>query len=131
MDDQLRVLVVDGCRHARLGLRMLLKTTGVYCVVAEAEADREALDAIPIYGPDIVFLDLQLPWEESLQTVRAIKRRWPEIMVVVLTMQTRRRPEVIEAGADAFVSKGDGPARILDSLDSLIRRSFATQHVPT
>jgi DNA-binding NarL/FixJ family response regulator len=50
---------------------------------------------------------------------RTIKARWPHIKIIILSMYGDYEAQALEAGADAFVNKGEPPARLLQALDAV------------
>jgi DNA-binding NarL/FixJ family response regulator len=75
-------------------------------VVGEAADGQESVDLAAERRPDVVLMDVQMPVMNGLEATRCIKRQWPEIRVVVLTMHPKYRAEALAVGADAFLLKG-------------------------
>jgi two-component system response regulator DegU len=57
-----------------------------------------------------------MPLLDGIQTTRLLKVRWPEIAVVVLSMDDGQQSAALAAGADAFVSKTDEPHEVIKAL---------------
>jgi CheY-like chemotaxis protein len=68
--------------------------------------------------PDVVIMDLQMPVMDGVEATRLIKRQWPAIKVIVVTVQAARRGEAFVAGADHFLLKGDGPEALQHAIQS-------------
>jgi len=73
--------IVDDEELARRGVRSRLATRDDVRVVAECASGREAVDAIAEYGPDLVFLDVQMPGLDGFDVIEEIG---PEQMPVVI-----------------------------------------------
>jgi len=54
-----------------------------------------------------------------LQATRFIKARWPQVKVIMLSMYADYLDEALAAGADAFVSKGEPPEKLLTTLAAI------------
>lgn len=116
------LFVVDDHALVRQGLCQLLRSCLDIAEIREAGSARAAVETIAAgYWPDLVLLDLALPDTSGVQSITALKARWPGLPVLVLTMHDA--PAVarsaIEAGAQGFVTKGSG-------LDALV---FAVKQV--
>ena len=110
-----RVLVVDDHQLIRLGLRLLLEGEPEIAVAGEAATGAEALQAVAALRPDIVALDVRLPDQSGIEVCRAIKGRWPQIKVLILTAYDDEDLilRAVEAGADGYVLKQlEGPGLI-------------------
>ena len=122
MEHQVRILIADDDRHTRAGLRALLGTYQTWEIVGEAANRQDAIEQVERCRPDTVLLDLHMPVLNGLQATRIMKECWPEVVIVVLTMDPGQRPAALAAGADAFVSKSDGPERVIETLSMIHAR---------
>jgi DNA-binding NarL/FixJ family response regulator len=106
MKPRVQVLIADDRPISRNGLRALLGTLPDITVVGEAADGREAVQLVEELEPDVVLMDVCMPVLDGLAATQIIKKRWPHIKVVVLTMYALPEQEVMAAGADAFLIKG-------------------------
>ena len=113
MEDRIRVLVVDDEEVVRLGYRRVLSTDGFRVMAAGNGA--EALDLMAGGRFDVVLLDLRMPGMDGLDVLRAIKERWPESEVVVITgypsIETAK--EAVKLGAYDYIAKPVVPDVVL------------------
>src|SRR5437868_337438 len=80
---QLTVLIVDDEPLAREGLRMLLADEPAVSAIHEARDGRDALAAIRVVRPDLVFLDVQMPEMDGFSVVQAVgAHRMPPVVFV-------------------------------------------------
>ena len=134
-----RVLIADDQPRARRSLKALLTamrwSTPNHTepsthadlfpleIVGEAQDGQEAVEQVGALHPDVVLMDLQMhtvfapePRLNGLATIQMIKRQWPAIRIVVLTMYATDRASVLTAGADAFLLKGCPTSELLDAV---------------
>lgn len=112
----MRVLIADDRPRSRQGLRALLATQLEIEVIGEAGDGREALQLVEESRPDAVVMDARMPAMDGLTATRAIKERWPEVRVIVLTMYGSHRANAIASGADAFLVKGCPSEELLEAI---------------
>jgi DNA-binding NarL/FixJ family response regulator len=116
MTQPIRVLIADNDARARAGLRVLLATWPEVEVVGEAIDGQDAMRLIEECHPATVLMDLQMPIMDGAQATRLIKQRWPDISVVVVTINVAAQEAALDAGANAFIIKGDSSERLLAAL---------------
>lgn len=118
----MRVLIADDHTLVRAGLRRLLETLPGVEVVAEARSGRETMDLIALHRPDVALLDLSMPDGNGLDVAEALKRRYPEIAAVIVSMhsdaQTVRR--ALELGVRGFVIKDAAVAELELALNAAV-----------
>ena len=119
MVQPIRVLIADDSVRTRAGLRVLFATYPQVLIVGEAADGQAALALAALYRPDVVLLDLHMPLLDGFQVAQSIKRLWPDIAVVVLTVCAAEQSAALAAGADAFVIKGTSPERLLSAIGVL------------
>jgi DNA-binding NarL/FixJ family response regulator len=120
MDKRIRVLIADDQLRARQSMKALLNTAPQVAEVREAVDGRDAVRLIEESQPDLVLMDVRMPVMDGLQATRHIKQNWPAIKIIAFSMYPEYSSEAMVAGADAFVTKGESPARLLDALEGLI-----------
>jgi DNA-binding NarL/FixJ family response regulator len=123
MNKRIRVLIADDQSRARQSMKALLTTAPQIAEVREAVNGRDAVRLIEEAQPDLVLMDVRMPEMEGLETTRYIKRHWPWIKIVILSMYPEYSLAALAAGADAFVSKGETPTKLLRTLEEIISRN--------
>jgi DNA-binding NarL/FixJ family response regulator len=111
-----QTLIVDDSHRSRAGLRALLTTSPDIEVIAEASSGCEAVEQVEHYLPDAVLMDVRMPGMDGLTAARYIKKKWPKIRIVLLTMYDTYREEALAAGAEAYLIKGCSLDEILQAL---------------
>jgi DNA-binding NarL/FixJ family response regulator len=112
----IRVVIADDQVRARQSLKALLGTLPQVTEIREAADGQEALRCVAESQPDVVLMDVRMPEMDGLQATRLIKTRWPQVKVVVLSLYIEYMAEAVGAGADAFVSKGEPPGKLLETI---------------
>jgi DNA-binding NarL/FixJ family response regulator len=92
-------------------------------IVGEAEDGQQTVEQVQALLPDAIVMDLQMHLASStaagldgLTTIRMIKRDWPAIRIVVLTMFATDRTAALAAGADTFLLKGCPTSELLGAV---------------
>ncbi|MEI6217877.1 MAG: response regulator transcription factor [bacterium] len=107
MDKKHRILIVDDHTLLRAGLRALLVQDPGLEVVGEAENGRDAIRAVGQLTPDLVLMDLTMPGMNGIEAMTEIKRRYPEVRVLVMTLHAAEDyiHASLKAGADGYILK--------------------------
>ena len=116
-----KILIVDDNDLMRTLLRGILRNENCQ-VIGEARNGNIALESIARDKPDIVFLDVVMPEMDGLETLQNIKRKYPEIIVVMVTGNPSKEnvEESIQGGASGFIIKPFNSAKVLDTLNRVI-----------
>ncbi len=106
-DKVARLIIVDDHDLVRAGLRETLADEPSVEVVGEASDGREALALCARVRPDLVLMDVRMPKMDGLEATRAIKRNYPEICVLMLSVHDNPEYllEALRAGAAGYVLK--------------------------
>ncbi|MBI4304777.1 MAG: response regulator transcription factor [Chloroflexi bacterium] len=102
----MRIVLVDDHALFRAGLASLLRAWGLQ-VIGQAANGREAIALAGQLIPDVIFMDINMPSPNGLETTRAIKAAHPEIKVIVLTVSDDEQDlfEAIKSGAEGYLLK--------------------------
>jgi len=105
MSNQFRVLVIDDDPGVRDYMEALVSRQG-YEVLAVADGE-QALQSLETTQPDLVTLDVVLPGMDGLETLSELKKRLPDVPVVMLSGhgQARNIVEAMRLGASDFLRK--------------------------
>jgi DNA-binding NarL/FixJ family response regulator len=119
---RLRVIIADDQMPSRHGLQALLSLSAEFEVVGAASDGEEALRLVDACHPDVVLMDARMPRMSGLEATHAIKNRWPDVRVVIVTMYPASSTEPFADEADAFLLKGFGAAELRDAVFGLGER---------
>lgn len=125
-DRKRRILIVDDDEPTRRLLAESLEEEG-YQVQVAADG-RQALEAASSYLPDLVLLDVKMPEIDGLEVARRLhaKSSIPIIMLSALT-EDIDRVAGLSAGSDDYITKPVRPRELLLRIQSLLRRSEASE----
>src|SRR5579885_3515038 len=104
MSSRIRVLIVDDQTLVREGFRKLLELEPDFEVIdtaSDGEAAVSATERLYAAGtpPDVLLMDIRMPRMDGIAATHAIKARWPDAHIVILT--TFDEVELISAGLHA------------------------------
>ncbi len=113
-----RLLLVDDHAVVRSGLRMLLGSESDVEIVGEASTAAEAIEAASSVNPDVILMDIGLPDLSGIDATREIKKRFPKVSVVALTIHEDEEYffKMLEAGASGYVPKRAAPEELLTAI---------------
>ena len=121
-----RILLIDDHAMFRSGLRMVLNASLQEAEVSEAGTLHEAIQGepdMPDATPDVILLDIKLPGLNGVDGIALLKRKWPQVPVVILSSQDE--PETVRLsiarGAVGFISKADTADKIVALLKQVLR----------
>jgi DNA-binding NarL/FixJ family response regulator len=112
----MRVLLADDQLRIRFALRALLSQQPELDIVGEAADAQDLLAQVEVTSPDLVLLAWELPSLSAADLLCILRQICPHAVVIVLSSRPEERGAILEAGADAFVSKIDLPARLLAAI---------------
>ena len=122
MDRITRLIIADDSPHARHGLCAILAAQPGLDIVGEASQGEEALAMIEAQHPNVALLDVHMPVMDGIEAARAIKKRWPQTRVVLISMYADYQKEALASGADAFLVKGCPAEELVSTILGANRR---------
>jgi DNA-binding NarL/FixJ family response regulator len=98
-------------------LKNLLKVLGTFpelTLVGSAQEGESAVEQVVQLSPQLLLLDLELPGIDGIEVTRRVKRRAPQVEVLILTSfdDEQKVYEAIQAGASGYLVKRVGPEKI-------------------
>jgi DNA-binding NarL/FixJ family response regulator len=124
----IKVLIADDYEANRTGLSLVFETLKTIKVVGMARNGLEAVQLCATTCPDVVIMDLQMPGMDGIAATQIIKKRFPEIKIIITTSFDDRKKieEALRAGAMTYLTK-DTP---IDELITTIRQAYTAVNYP-
>jgi DNA-binding NarL/FixJ family response regulator len=118
-----RILVADDHPIVRSGLRKVLDAQPDLEVVAEAADGTEAVELALAEQVDLAILDVSMPRKTGIQAAAELRKRRPEMKVLMLSMYDNEQflYESLRAGASGYVLKSDADQDIVEACRRTMR----------
>jgi DNA-binding NarL/FixJ family response regulator len=119
----IRVVLADDHALVRAGIRSLLQLIDRVQVVAEADDGAAALALVETHRPDLVLMDIAMSGMNGLEATTEIKRLYPDVNVIILSMYVNEAyvEEALRAGASGYLLKDAETAEIELALNAAAR----------
>jgi len=118
----IKVAIVEDLRDIREGLAQLINATpGFRCTGVYASME-EAIEKIPQNLPDLVLSDIGLPGMDGISGIAIIKQRFPELLILMLTVydDNERIFDALCAGACGYLLKKTPWEKLVESLKEAV-----------
>ena len=139
----IRVMITDDHLIVREGLRLILETADDVEVVGEAVDGAECLRLVPDLRPDVILMDLQMPRMDGITAIEHLRKKHPEIAIVILTTYNEDDLMIrgLQLGACGYLLKDTSRESLLDTIHAaakgetllkpeILARVLAPQSVP-
>jgi two-component system, NarL family, response regulator NreC len=117
--DRYRIVLADDHVLIRQGLERLIRGVGDLDVVGEAADGNELLSLLAAAPPHMVILDMSMPNLRGIEALPSIKRKFPDVKILVLTMHKEYLERAIDAGADGYLLKEDADRDLFSAIESI------------
>jgi DNA-binding NarL/FixJ family response regulator len=117
----IKVAVYEDDPRFRDLLRTILLSSDKVTPVHLTDNCQQAVGDCRKHLPDVIIMDINLPGRSGIEGVEDVKRVYPEIKVIMLTVfeDEDRIFAAIKAGADGYLLKKDSPQKVLDSIQDV------------
>jgi DNA-binding NarL/FixJ family response regulator len=112
----MHILLADDQPSVRFALRVLLEQQHALHIAGEALDAADLLTQVRATHPDLVLLGWELPGLKAKGLITALRQAQPGLFIIALSGHFEARHAALAAGADAFVSKGDPPDKLLAAI---------------
>jgi two-component system, NarL family, invasion response regulator UvrY len=120
------IVLIDDHVLLRNGLANLVKELG-YGVLFEADNGKDFTEKLkPKFLPDIVLLDINMPLMDGYETANWIKKYYPDIKILALSMNDNESAVIrmLKAGAKGYILKDTDPSELKTALYDLMTKGF-------
>lgn len=115
------IMLADDHTMFREGVKRIIEETSTLKVVGEANDGLELLRLLKARLPELVLLDISMPHLRGLEATREIKKLYPRVKVIFLTMHRSKEfiQQALEAGAEGFLLKEDADFELLRAIEAV------------
>jgi DNA-binding NarL/FixJ family response regulator len=116
------ILIVDDHPVIRHGLTQLIDQQPDLAVCSQVGTVEQAIEAVERLRPEAAIIDISLDGGDGLELVKQIRARWPEVMILVLSMHCERlyAERALRAGARGYVMKQESPDTVMTALRKVL-----------
>ena len=129
--DQIRVIIADDHILFRAGVKTALSMQRDITIVGEADNGLQLLNLLKHITPDVILLDIQMPIMDGMTALPEIKRLYPELKVVMLTMHNDHSmiSRLLELGANGYLTKNSDSEVIYEAVRTVFEKEYYINHL--
>ena len=107
MSDKIKVIIVDDHKLVTDCIGLFLKGASPIEVIGVCHSGKEILEMLKKVKPNVMLLDISMPEMTGIEVAAAVKKRYPEVNILILSMHADyvNISDAIDAGADGYVLK--------------------------
>lgn len=119
----IRILIADDHAVVRQGLKQIIAGDMNMTVVGEAQDGHEVLRRARELKLDVIILDLTMPAKSGLDVLKDLKREFPKLPVLFLSMhpEDQYAVRVLKAGAAGYMTKESAPEELIQAIRKVYR----------
>jgi DNA-binding NarL/FixJ family response regulator len=119
--DAYTIILADDHAMLREGIRKIIERIEDALITGEANDGLELLELLKKSSPNLVILDISMPNLRGLEAIREIKKTYPQVKVLVLTMHKKKEflRQALRDGADGFLLKEDAGSELIRAVQTV------------
>lgn len=114
----IKIAIIEDNDYMREGWKTILDFEPDMCVIADYNSCEAALEGYQLQKADVLLLDIQLPGIHGTEGVKIIRDRYPELIVLMVTIHDddERIFKAVKNGAIGYLLKKTSPAELVDAV---------------
>jgi DNA-binding NarL/FixJ family response regulator len=115
---KIKIAIADDYKIYRDGLKVGLSADENLDVMMEADNGEDLLKGLENQSPDVIIMDLKMPFMDGMEATKAVRKKYPAIKVLVVTMYEDDKfiIHLMENGANGYLLKNAEPDEIRKSI---------------
>jgi DNA-binding NarL/FixJ family response regulator len=115
------IVLADDHVMFREGIRKIIERIEETVISGEVDDGLELLEFLKNSCPNLVILDISMPNMRGLEAIREIKKHYPQVQILVLTMHRKKEfiRQALADGADGFLLKEDPSGELVRAVQTL------------
>ena len=126
MNEPIKVAIADDHVLFRAGVKTALSVHKDIKMIAEADNGMQLLTVLKHIQPDVIMLDIQMPIMDGINTLPEIKKLYPDIKVIMLTMHNDHSmiSKLMELGANSYLTKNSDSEIIYQAIKTVHEQEY-------
>ena len=122
----IQVAIADDHTLFRAGVKTALSVKKDIELIAEADNGMQLLNLLKHIEPDVILLDIQMPIMDGINTLPEIRRLYPHIKVIMLSMHNDHSmiSKLMEIGANSYLTKNSDSETIYEAIKTCYEQEF-------
>ena len=122
----LNIAIIEDNPQYRTTLSIILQLNEKLRLIHKLDNCDEMIVSFEGASPDVVMMDINLPGMSGIQAVWEIRKHFPQMKVIMLTVfeDDENIFKAIKAGANGYLLKKDSPQKILDAIEAVVNGEF-------
>ncbi len=116
-----RIILADDHAILRAGVKRIIQENPEFTVIGEAGDGLELLQLLEESTPDMVIVDISMPRLQGLKAIQFIKKLYPKIKVLILTMHEDKAYvyKAMDNGVDGYLLKEEPPESFVCAIETI------------
>src|SRR5882672_1523122 len=126
MNGTIKVIIADDHALFRAGVKTALSIKKDVELIAEADNGMQLLNLLKHMEPDVILLDIQMPIMDGIQTLPEIRKLYPHVKVIILSMHNDHSmiSKLMEIGANSYLTKNSDSETIYQAIKTCYEQEF-------
>lgn len=118
----IKVLLVDDHKIVRDGIKLMLKSQPGIDVVAETDDGKKVIELLENTPVDVIVMDINMPEMNGIQAAKIVKKEYPDIKILALTMSSddSHIRQMVQAGASGYIMKSAGRDELTEAIQDVM-----------
>ena len=124
--EPIRVIIADDHVLYRAGVKTALSAKKDVKVIAEADNGMHLLNMLKMIQADVILLDIQMPIMDGITALPEIKKLYPNIRIIMLTMMDDHSmiTKLMEIGANSYLTKTSDSEIIYEAIKTCFEQEY-------
>lgn len=122
----IKVIIADDHALFRSGVKTALSVKKDVDLIAEADNGMQLLNLLKHMEPDVILLDIQMPIMDGIATLPEIRKMYPHVKVIILSMHNDHSmiSKLMEIGANSYLTKNTDSENIYNAIKTCYEQEF-------
>jgi DNA-binding NarL/FixJ family response regulator len=126
LNGTIKVIIADDHALFRAGVKTALSIKKDVELIAEADNGMQLLNLLKHMEPDVILLDIQMPIMDGIATLPEIRKIYPHVKVIILSMHNDHSmiSKLMEIGANSYLTKNTDSENIYNAIKTCYEQEF-------